>query len=369
MGKDRLTIFMKDVHIDALSSDMYIWETHLNKNFWKTHNSESFNAKYNQRRYYYSFGSMTCDAGVVRVEYLRYSSTKGDMLVSLSVADLYHGNNSLPKSIIDKSEFIQRLLGELRCVMDINELPPTDIWSISKDETNIDLIDTTKNLKVRFNLLRKIKLPYRKGDFGLADDGTFYYYSGKNRKKSGAQVIVYFKVREQEHKHIDIRSLLNISDNQECLRIEIKDKKSSLKRKVAKVNAHNNAGNSAASSLDTVISKEYQIFVISDFISKCGFNKIITTKERLNRVVENSPIFTKKTTKTCKRVIRFLNGEIANIDLNSRTVDRYKKKILLIGYHYLYADSELAPITLAEVERVIAHDKTMVIKKMELCTL
>lgn len=421
MGKDRISLFVSTVNINSLCND---------KHQWKSYSLEDFKNKYEHRMSYYRYGAMVYNTSIFNVNYLRYSKTYGDLCISFSVAKLYNGNNSICKGIISPTDLVKCIKEGLSDVLDMDKLPLPDEWKITMDESNIDMLDTVENLKQRFELLKKIKIPYRRLDSHLADKGTLYFHSGKCMEKSSAKVVIYFKGKEQIYRGNDIHSLMNLNEGSEILRIETKDKRYSLKKKVAKVRTIQESKERAyilynlyrdlslynmsdeyeikinvllghphcniifkeihsmncvifssdspifnscidkqfyikyntycnSNIIDTVMSKEYQLTVINDFIKQCGFDKVITTKDKLYKIIERSNIFTKTKKKTAKRVVRFLNQEIYSINLNDRTIESYKKLILSTGYHYLYADKQLNPITVEDILKVIEQEKPL----------
>ncbi|WP_297430623.1 hypothetical protein [Clostridium sp.] len=412
IGLDRTKLFIRNVNINAL----------ININtIWTSYSAETFKDKYKHRITYYKHGVMVCDTGVFHLEYLRISLSNGDLIISFSIAKAFNGNNSIPKSNISDSDLYSLLESRLNYVLDMKQLPSMDTWITSYDEKNCDIVDTKENLIERFKLLRKTKVPYKKLDDSSADEGTLYFYSGKTRNKSSSVLIIYFKVKEQHDKNIDISQLLSLDDSMEDLRIEQKDNRRSIKRKLAKYNNKKNKlfgmyhKTTTLKPLDKQYYKYYNIFqtdinqcipfnkinlnalgkclkpppsglfeylnhglkikikaniadtldpnyqfsIIRDFIKSCNLDKKITTKDKLYGIIDKSPLFSKTTKITAKRVIRYLNGEINTINLNSRTVDNYRKLILQTGYNYLYAAKELKPIKEEDILRIIQEDKNL----------
>lgn len=406
MALDRTKIFIADVNINALVTS---------NESWTSYTSKAFTNKYKHRMDFYKCGAMVCDVGVFHLEYLRKSLNNGDLIISFSISKAFNGNNSIPKSNVSVSELYSLLESRLNCVLDIKQLPSTDHWTISKVENNCDIVDTIENLLERFNLLIKTKIPYRKLDDSLADEGTLNFYSGKTKGKSSTVITIYFKVKEQQSKNIDIHPLLSLEEGIEDLRIEEKNTRRALKRKLAKFKSRYNLlspmyfrisnklsskgycsiyendmsqyipfgeinvkiehkrlkepcysfyrclnyePNIKANAAD-ILDKNYQFSVIRDLIKSCNLDKIITTKDELYKVIDRSHFFTKKTKHTAKRVIRCLNGEIGSIDLNNRTVDHYRKLILETGYNCLYATRELKPITEGDILRIMQEDKNL----------
>ena len=114
LGKDRVTLFIKNVNISVLHTDKHLWRIHYN---------ESINERYKHRRGYYTYGTMVSTVGVFNVNYLRYSSTQGDILLSFCVAKLYNGNNGISKSNISTIDLIKRIGSGLSNVMCMDKLP------------------------------------------------------------------------------------------------------------------------------------------------------------------------------------------------------------------------------------------------------
>jgi hypothetical protein len=427
LAKDKVIICIKNVNIVSLYNY---------KSLWRAYSKKAFTDKYKHRVSFYTHGAMICNIDIFNINYSRYSSTQGDIFLSFSVATLYNGNNSIPKGNISNIDLVKRIGEALSNVLYMDKLPPSNTWKVTKDECNIDVIDSIENIHQRFALLKKMKIPYRKIDCSLADKGTIYFHSGKDRKKCSSTIVIYDKVKEQKHRGNDIHRLLDLDDGLEVLRIEVVDKRYTLNKKVKKVvkmqmlrerscissslykklqvyNAsclynrmieankyiittitsnkydsffkkeyseifidfneyvpqldyiiplQDNIKNTIdfnVNSLNTVMSKQYQFTVINDFIVQCGFDKIITTKEKLYKIIDNNSLFTKAKRKTAKRVIRFLNEGQYTISLNDRTIKMYIKLILSTGYHFLYAAKELKPITSDEILISIDQDKNI----------
>ncbi|MFL0196048.1 hypothetical protein ACJDU8_10795 [Clostridium sp. WILCCON 0269] len=304
---------------------------------------------------------MICDVGVFHLEYLRKSLNNGDLKISFSISKAFNGNNSIPKSNVSVSDLYSLLEHRLNCALDVKQLPPIDDWTISQGENNCDIVDTKENLLERFNLLRKTKVPYRKLDDSLADKGTLYLYSGKNRKKSSTVIVIYFKIKEQESKNTDIRSILSLNEGIEDLRIEERNTRRALKKKVAKFkNRYNlfnllppmylrisdkpsskeyyniyendirqyvsfnkvkakvrytylkeshynfyvclNYESKIKANVADILDKDYQFSVITNLIKSCNLDKSITTKHNLYKIIDKSPFFTKITKKQPKEL-------------------------------------------------------------------
>jgi hypothetical protein len=345
MGKDAVRIFIQNIDLNTLDFNNTSQWTSKKKTHWKPTSSSINSSQYKHRQQRYPYCTLVTDSGCIHVEYMRYSQSMGDLLLTLSVAELYMGNNSFQMYVIDVDDLIHRIKLELRFVLDISLLPPPNTWMISRDETNFDIVDTVTNTKIRFDLIKKLNLPRMKIDLTHADKGTIYFHSGKARKDAGVIIIVYIKSYQQDLKGNDLHKILRLLPNQDVLRVEIKTKGNSLKSRIHK--ASNKHGFSTQESkLRTAVSKEYQISQINELIALFGFDKIITTRSNLIRIIESSMLFSKARLKTCKRVIRFLNGETKTISLSDKSISIYKKMILSTGYHFLYSCEAILPLIL-----------------------
>lgn len=363
MGKDVIRIFMTEVNLKTLhQQDATLWKS-FKKVHWVPIHPNDTTIEYKRRQERYLHGTMSTDSGCIHVEYLRSSPVKGDLLLTVSVAEIYNGNNSIPISNIDITDLIHRIIQEIRFVLDVSQLPPSRTWRISRDETNLDLIDTVENNKIRFDIFMKSKLPYMKIDLTLAGNGTVYFYTGKTRKRAGMQVCIYSKRLQQDFKNNNLREMLGLTQEQDVMRCEVKMKRQPLKNRVQKTNKSYGFQEGNGSNLETVLSKEFQIFVISELFIKLGFDKTITTKKKLNQIIDDCQLLSQKRKITCKRAIRFLNKEIKTINLSTKTLAGYKKIILATGYHYLYAAKELAPINLDDIKESIDLNKSMMIQE------
>lgn len=96
----------------------------------------------------------------------------------------------------------------------------------------------------------------------------------------------------------------------------------------------------------------YQTKLIIDLLKDIGMDKKKLTKKELYKNVES--IFkTKKTCKTAREVIGYLNGEIKKPPINERRIRKYAKDIIDSGNHYIYSETDIPGIDLGEVQRYI----------------
>ncbi|WHH57196.1 hypothetical protein [Petroclostridium sp. X23] len=108
---------------------------------------------------------------------------------------------------------------------------------------------------------------------------------------------------------------------------------------------------SGIGTFQDVCNYEIGIYYVKSFISKYHFDKIITTRKKLFSFINNSTEFSMTEKNRLKMVIDHLNDrEKANCILSDKSINKYKHKILAMGYHYIYSDEELKPIT---IERIL----------------
>ncbi|MFH5836718.1 hypothetical protein ACHAL6_11660 [Proteiniclasticum sp. C24MP] len=341
MAIDMVRIFISGVGIDALNHKASSWKR---SRFYR----QDCETKYKKRQEKYGFGTLSMDSGCIHIEYMRYAEKMGDLLLSLSLPDLYFGNNAYFYFHTDYVELAGKIHNELRYAIDVKKLPPWSEWGLSRDELTVDITDTSENNRRRFDTLAKLKkLPYQIADLTYKNEGSIYFHTGKNRMKSGRQLIVYDKSLQQSIRGINLEQTLNLPQGYSVLRVEEKTKGSPLKTDVKKTLA-NYEFPEGFTRLEIALSKEHQIFHIKSFLSSLGLDRIITTKYKLYAIIDDMSALSRKRKKTCKRVLRYLNGEFKNISLSERTITSYKKIILQTGFHFLYAESDILPVQIED---------------------
>lgn len=361
MAKDRVTIFIPQIPESVLLVNDGKWTHKNHKGNWAVHDTKKQAEKYARRIPKYQYGSMSSKAGSIDVEYLKYAQDYGDLLISFSVSELYFYNNAIPKSVIDVDDLVNRIKMELRLVMDVTQLPSIALFSVSRDESTVDVIDSSDNIKRRIDILGKSVLPYKNVDNSFKEEGNIYF-RGRTGKRSGGQFIAYDKVKEQASKGIDLKELLGLTPRQGILRLEMKESKNPLKRHVKLVREVTGIPKeSNESNLCLVMSKEYQVTVLMEVITKLNLDKFITTRTKLISVVKGSKLFTDRELKTAIKVIKHNNGERYSHQLGVSTIKKYDKKILSLGYHFMYSDVELKAITREMVEKAVSTDLTQIL--------
>lgn len=351
MAKDRITIFIPNINLDQVILNESAW-IHFNcKGNW------SKESKYARRIPKYRHGTMRCKAGCIDVECLKYSPNYGDMLFSLSISEIYFFSNAVPKSVIDANDLANKILSELKHILDTSQLPSWDTWKVTRDETNLDIIDSQENIERRMEILSKSQMPYRRVDNEFFKDGSVYF-RGRTGKKSASQFIAYDKIKENfDRKGDDLREVLGLTSRQGCLRLELKTCKDPLKRNVKLVRQLPTTTQQAPpSNFSLILSEEFQASVLIEAITKLNLDKIITTREKLLQVIDSSTKFTERTKNTALQVVKHVNGERYSHKLNKRTISKYANLIFSTGYHVLYSDVELKAITPELIKSVVSSD-------------
>lgn len=326
VAKDKVDIFISNIDNKVI----------LNMNIWQT---VPINKNSRRKRFYTSCRVFNNEN--IHLEYLQYSQTNGDLRISFSVSRLFNGNNIIPVTLIKKEDFNKLLYSKLNEIIDITKLPPICKWIVSSEETFIDIIMDKNQIDQLFKVLHKIdKMPYLKRNIRFQNDGTLYF---ENKRTS---IKVYYKILEQQQKNkdFDVFNFLNIKDNEDLLRFEVRNNRSKIKYEFKKNKL--NCNNNVVGNIYDVLDIRYQFIEIYKFIKIAHLDKKITTKQNLYKIIDNSSIFTKNTKKTAKRVIRYLNREVESINASKQTIYTYKRKILNLGYHYMYADIDLDPINI-----------------------
>lgn len=350
MAKDRISLFIPNLPEAILKADGDTWNARNYRGKWHTNKS----SESDHRSMKYLYGSLSCKAGYIDVQFLKFSSEYGDLLLSLSVAEIFNFTNAIPKSVVSGLELAQKILSDLKYVLDISKLPNYEEWVISKDETCVDVIDTQENIMRRLKILSKTNMPYRNVDTEYLSKHTVYFRA-RAGKKSASQVVVYDKVREQrERKGLNMSNLLNLSLSEGCMRIELKTRSATLRRNLKLVRKA--TGQYMASRFSLFLSHEYQEYLLYEVIVKLNLDKAITTRANLIMKMKESGLFTIRQLNTAIEVMKYENGEECDQIYSSRTISKYKKQIMSTGYNILYSDVELKPITIELLSLAIAND-------------
>ena len=250
-------------------------------------------------------------------------------------------------------------------------------------------------------LISKIYIPYKSCNTKFINEGTVYINNGKNKRANNACITIYLKRQEMRSRGENIEDYMNILDDEECLRIEIKGKRLSLRREAKKdrkmlinrINLFNNILSNydpvselnrylgikcgenryivkykedpilkdmplKPTTLEDVLSRKYEVRNLIEILKSLQLDKRAVSKGALNNLIQNdTTIFNSKATKiTAKRVVRFLNGEDKSTSLSKATINSYSKKILSMGVRYLFSDVNLEPITIGELIDAIDGD-------------
>lgn len=347
MAVDLKRFFIKTIDIkDLFLIGSPLWTT--KRSYKWTNHKTPLPSKYQKRPDLYIYGTLSADSGCVHLEYMRYTKTKGDLLLTTSLPELYHDNNSHFLSQIEMDDLEKRVLNEIRFVIDISKVPPIREWGISRDELTFDIPDIQKNNLIRYENIRKFqKLPYKKIDRTYEMKGTIQFHSGENSKNAGVILIVYQKDLQQASKGNDLSRTLGLPDNFSVLRIEEKTKGGALKFRINKTRTRSDFAKEFT-NLEISLSIEHQNMHIKNFIESLYLDKKIVTKKQLYGVIDGLRSLSTKKRKTCKRVIRFLNGEIKTIALTEKMINAYAKIILETGYSCFYGEIEVPAVGLDE---------------------
>lgn len=350
MGKDRMVYTIKNVSATCILGIEQWNQVYKPGSIRKDTTSKS---KSNIGNPFYSLGIFRKTEGLVDLQFMQYSSFKGDLKLSVNIPNVYHGNATTPKSNVPNEELERIIHKEIKDVCQTALLPDIREWAVSKDETNIDIIGKCEDIDALFEVLMKTDVPRYTQESTYAKRGSLYYYSGKELKGSNSVIAIYYKNWELEGKYESFNHKGRALQPDECcLRIEIRNRKGPLKTAIKKTKqCFSDLHNSTVS--DTVVSQEFQINTINQLSRVFSLDKIFLPKEDLLDVIDRSAL-TPTLKEGCKRYLEYENGQ-GNFSKGSYY--RYKHLVSALGYAPIYSERRL-DINLKNVEELIEGENS-----------
>lgn len=234
MSKDRCTI--------SIPTRCYLSEIAKLQLKKITHNKKriatSNRSRYFEQTYHY-------DYECYHIELLCFKNYLVErVLIHFSISKLLNGSNCISMSNIDENKLYYRIQDDLKHVLNFDMLQGE--WSVSKDETNLDIIGPQPYIQALFEYISKASIPYRKIDLQYKKKGTIYFYSATDKGRSGNLIAIYDKAKECKDRGESNEFLEHIARNgYGIIRLENKARRRYLKRRVCKnkTNINNNMDN------------------------------------------------------------------------------------------------------------------------------
>lgn len=350
MGKDRLVYTVRNISSSCIF-EINKWQK-VYKPGTKTKET-SLKSKSNIGHPFYCYGIYRIKEGLVDLQFMQYSKYYGDLKISVNIPMMYHGNATTPKSDTPSKELESIIFKEIKEVCNTLLLPEIGSWSVTKDETNVDIIGKKEDIDALFEVLIKTKVPRYKRDDSYADCGTIYFYTGSNRENSHSVICIYYKSDELEKKN----EIFNdggyvLQPDESCLRLEIRNRKGPLKTACKKAQKRFNTDLNQ-SICEMVVGEEFQICTLEDLVFAFKLDRVFLPKTELMEMIEKSSL-TKKVKETCKRYIEYENG-VGNFSKSS--CQRYKALMRTLGYAPIYSSKKLN-VNLVNIHELIKEEKS-----------
>lgn len=349
MAKDKIRLLLKGVSYDDIV-DTDLWGVRRNDDGG-----------------YYKYGSLWLDCNGTFLKLMRNSYRKGDLFIDCNPSRIKYGKINSSNRDVSFEETCEILDDELSGVFKNPNFFKDNEHNLkfSQMETYVDIRLSKLEADSLFEFISKIDIPPWKVDHEFTDDGTVYFYKGKEPKTGNSILKVYKKHNELTKRGHEVDNSLGIIRielvlksrqlNSDYKRIEdFKDKESY--RVFCKMVEDPRWHMGYKTTIDyegmeksQVLSSElYQFQKLYEvIIEMLNLNKKIVTKDDLMNAI-NSTQTPKWAEKLCNYV-KHINRKPTKIDGCDKTLSRYKEKILDMGYHYRYNDMEIHPIHLEEL--------------------
>ncbi|ERI94181.1 hypothetical protein HMPREF1982_01193 [Clostridiales bacterium oral taxon 876 str. F0540] len=300
--------------------------------------------------------------------FLKYMPMHKDDLLYIDFNPVYLLQNDNIASIYSCN--IQQLYSiirdKLKGVLDISVVPNLRYWMVSYYENNINIIRDSDEIKALYNVISKLEnIGKLKKDIS-EEGGTIYFFNGKDMENSDFIIRIYLKLRQisntNPEKQIDDyydSDLVCLKAGQDILRIEVSLKRDRIyklfKPIVTKFTSDGKAteleiepSSRPVAILEEVFDFNSQVNIMNKVLKLLHLDKTITTKIKLFSVINGSSL-SKNEKHTAKLVLNYLN-KVPHIKVPAEsTILKYKRWILSKGYHYIYADVEIKPISIDDI--------------------
>ncbi|MCY6485337.1 hypothetical protein OW763_13445 [Clostridium aestuarii] len=365
MAIDSITISIDNINKDILKYYCYNNKQHTNPllNTFPFIDTKKLKYFTNKKNNYKDKFEGTFNG--IHITYMPYLN-RGYISIKFNIPKLLYGYNIYSVYQYNSRIIWKRLCYELRDVINLIKYPYIDFWRITEYENNIDIIDDININVARYNVIRKIYTQNIYMDSTYADNGTIYFYPSKSSKSNPSyKIVVYDKLKEFKDKATGIntsnvlnnKELIHLNSNQNILRIEIKNYRSKITKDFSYTKVLSSKSEAKTEYLASPMSSyigsfaegfnyQHQIGEIKYYLKRLHLDKIITKRYRLFEVIEKDNTLKASTKKKIKNLIRYLNGEVKKCSVSDKTAREYRDFILSKGYHYIYSDNQLDPITI-----------------------
>lgn len=323
---------------------------------------------------YFRHGCLHKNHRKIRLLYRCAMEGRGQLVVQFNPTKLLYGEINSSNVPVSADRICTLLDEELKDVFTKEYFFRNRMPSIlsSKSEIYVDICGPVQDMLDYYEFLKCMTIPGMYRDDKYAGRGTIYYHTAKTRGKSNKIYKVYLKHRELQQRGHDVDPEVGILRFEAVFRRRKLKRdficygqgmeylscmpKSSFKKSEDKIIPHS-AMDPGSHDLSLLASSTYQISTLREFIEDgCHLDKRITTKENLLQVLGQK--YSKQVFGKLVEVIEYLNGEREDNNMCHKTVNKYKKLILMAGYHYIYYHRELEPVDFKKslCEHILSND-------------
>lgn len=305
---------------------------------------------------------------------------KDDLLyIDFNPAKLLQNDNIAAIYSCNIQQLYNIIRDKLRGILDISVVPNLRYWEVSYYENNINIIRDMDEIKALYNVISKLENIGKLKKYIIEEDGTIYFFNGTDMNNSDFVIKIYLKIRQISNKDpeklIDDyydSDLVCLKAGQDILRIEVALKRDRIyklfKPMVTKFTSDGKVTEfeiEPSSRLIAILEKVFdfnsQVNIMNKVLKLLHLDKIMTTKIKLFAVINGSNL-SKNEKYTAKCVLNYLN-KVPRIKVPAEsTILKYKNWILSQGYHYLYADVEIKPITIDDIIKQLPKKQQNCIK-------
>lgn len=294
----------------------------------------------------------------------------GTLRIKFNVPKLITGDNISSIFCCNIQRLSDILGSKLTHVIRLSKAPALRFWKVSKVENNINIIRDKATINSLYSLLANLDRTRHFTKLCIYKDrGTIYMGNGMDLDNSTRIVKFYLKLRQirNANPHLDIAqyydsSLIKLRPSEDILRLEIVSNRDALLESFrphliyASDPEYYNSNKKPTvdqqiATLEEVMDYGFQTRMLNKIIKEFHLDKLMTTKDTLFKLIDNSCDLNSEEKKTAKSVVNKLNlkSKYHKKSPSKSSIRKYKNWILNQGYHYLYADVEIVPIVLDDI--------------------
>lgn len=325
-----------------------------------------FKFKQDDQNPYLSYYDADMDG--IYIKYFPYRK-KGELRIKFNIPKLMAGTNLCSIFLCNTQQIFERLCFKLWPLIDLVQAPHLRFWYTSEVEVNTDIIMYKQQIDAIYNVLQKISATNQyimEKEYDDGNGGKSIYFILKNTKFETSDIVVKFykkvpemTARDNSFSLNDVYSskgIVNLKPQQSVLRMEVEIKRDKIyelfKPQVlystpgSIVKYDNNIG-----TFEDVFTMDYQCYILNGLLREFNLDKMITTPKTLRKLIRSNDGLSDKQKKKFWNVIQHENTDCHKKKPPSSVRKECINLVLSQGYNYLYADTEIKPVSIANIIR------------------